>query len=203
MTVTMPNVVNLLNGMFSLIKYGLSDCNSGFSVYPGFGGCSDNGLFQRSFGRLFYEPTGADNYEKAADLALLLTAGRLSDNNLNTIVDACSTEPDQASITRCMQQLIVSTGEFASTSQVTLSGEDRTTEDSVGTSTEPYKAIVYFYLGGGLDSYNVSYFPKLFFAQGGIVSAVTNIFICSHLILFRCWHLTRAQPQEQTYMKTT
>jgi uncharacterized protein (DUF1501 family) len=155
MTVTMPNVVNLLNGMFSLIKYGLSDCNSGFSVYPGFGGCSDNGLFQRSFGRLFYEPTGADNYEKAADLALLLTAGRLSDNNLNTIVDACSTEPDQASITRCMQQLIVSTGEFASTSQVTLSGEDRTTEDSVGTSTEPYKAIVYFYLGGGLDSYNM------------------------------------------------
>lgn len=156
MIVTMPNVVNLLNGMFSLIKYGLSDCNSGLSTYPGYGGCSDDGLYERSYGHLFYEPTGADDFEMAADLALLLTAGRLSSDNLNTIVDACSNEPDQPSKTRCLQQLIVSTGEFASTSQVTMSGEDRSIgDDNVDTSTESYKAIVYFYLGGGLDSYNM------------------------------------------------
>ena len=41
MVQTMPNIVNVLNGMFSMIKYGLSDCNSGFGLYPGFGGCSD------------------------------------------------------------------------------------------------------------------------------------------------------------------
>jgi len=155
MVVTMPNVVNLLNGMFSLIKYGLSDCSSGFSIYPGFGGCSDNGLYERSYGHLFYEPTGVDDYEMAADLALLLTAGRLSEEHLNTIVAACSTEPDQPSKTRCWQQLIITTGEFHSTNPVTESGEDRDTETTGGNSTESYKAIVYFYLGGGLDSYNM------------------------------------------------
>jgi uncharacterized protein (DUF1501 family) len=39
---------------------------------------------------------------------------------------------------------------------VTQSGEDRVTDDGGElTSPEPYKAIVYFYLGGGLDSYNM------------------------------------------------
>lgn len=116
---------------------------------------SDNGQFQRSIGRLFYEPSGADDYERAADLALLLTAGRLSDDNLNTIVTSCASEPDQPSKNRCMQQLIITTGEFHATSTVELSGEDRPTEAVAGNSTEPYKAIVYFYLGGGLDSYNM------------------------------------------------
>jgi len=175
MVVTMPNVVNLLNGMFSMIKYGLSDCNGGFSTTPGFGGCNDNGLYQRSYGQLLYEPSGAGSYEQAANLALLLTAGRLSEDNLNTIVDACSTELDQDRRTRCMQQLIVTTGEFHSTSLVTKTREDRAKETTTGTtndttertteqtakrtakanSTEPYKAIVYFYLRGGLDSYQM------------------------------------------------
>ncbi|KAL7542550.1 hypothetical protein ACHAXR_011864 [Thalassiosira sp. AJA248-18] len=153
--VTMPNVVALLNGMFSMIKYGLSDCHNGFSTYPGYGNCNDDGQYQRSFGHLFYEPSGADDYENAADLALLLTAGRLSQDNINIIVDACSSEPDQPSKTRCMQQLIVTTGEFHSTNTVTQSGEDRITDTGGETSTEEYKAIVYFYLAGGLDSYNM------------------------------------------------
>ena len=155
MGVTMPNVVHLLNGMFSMIKYGLSDCNDGFSTYPGYGNCNDDGLYERSYGHMFYEPSGVGDYEKAADLALLLTAGRLSEDNLNTIVDSCSSEPDRPSKTRCMQQLIVTTGEFHSTNTVTHSGEDRVTESTGGNSAEPYKAIVYFYLDGGLDSYNM------------------------------------------------
>jgi hypothetical protein len=40
MLLDMPNVIAVHNGMFSLIKYGLSDCNSGFSTYPGYKGCS-------------------------------------------------------------------------------------------------------------------------------------------------------------------
>ena len=57
--------------------------------------------------------------------------------------------------TRCMQQLIVSAGEYHSTSTVEMSGEDRASETAPSNSTEPYKAIVYFYLAGGLDSYNM------------------------------------------------
>lgn len=152
---TMPNIINLLDGMFSLIKYGLSDCNNGFSLSPGYGSCIDDGSFQRSFGRLFYAPTGVDDYERASDLALLLTAGRLSNDNLNAVVAACSYEPDQGSKDRCMTQLIVSTGEFHSTNHVKRSGGGRVTEAVPANSTEPYKAIVYFYLNGGLDSYHM------------------------------------------------
>ena len=36
----MPKIVGIQNGMISLIKYGLSDCNSGFASYPGYKGCS-------------------------------------------------------------------------------------------------------------------------------------------------------------------
>ena len=152
---TMPNQIALLNGMFSLIKFGLSDCSGGFSEYPGYSGCYDNGAYTRSFGHLFYEPTGANDAEKAADLALLLTAGRLSEGSLDTIVNACATETDEPSKTRCMQQLIVSAPEFHSTNTVTQTGQERTTNTGGLNSTEPYKAIVYFYLGGGLDSYNM------------------------------------------------
>lgn len=151
----MPNILNLLDGMFSLIKYGLSDCNNGFSLFPGYGNCIDDGSFQRSFGRLFYAPTGVNDYERASDLALLLTAGRLSNENLIAIVAACSSEPDQGSKDRCMTQLIVSTGEFHSTNHVKRSGGGRVTEAVPANSTEPYKAIVYFYLNGGLDSYHM------------------------------------------------
>ncbi len=152
---TMPNIMNLLDGMFSLIKYGLSDCNNGFSLSTGYGSCTDDGSYQRSFGRLFYEPTGVNDHERASDLALLLTAGRLSNDNLNAIVAACSTEPDRGSKNRCMTQLTVSTGEFHSTNHVTRSGEGRVTEATPVNSTIPYKAIVYFYLDGGLDSYHM------------------------------------------------
>lgn len=153
--VTMPTSIGLLNGMFSMIKYGLNDCNNGFGLYPGYGGCSDDGQYKRSVGHLFYEPIGADDYERAADLGLLLTAGRLSEDNLNTVVTACAPEPDQPSKDRCMTQLIITTGEFNSISHVQQSGADRPTETAPATSEEPYKAIVYFYLAGGLDSYNM------------------------------------------------
>jgi hypothetical protein len=154
--VTMPNIVSLLNGMFSMIKYGLSDCNGGFSsISPGYGNCIDDGSYQRSFGRLFYNATGTNDYERANDLSELLTAGRLGSDNLDKIVAACSSEPDQGSKNRCMTQLIVTTGEFHSTSVVTQSGEERVNDAINITSTEPYKAIVYFFLAGGLDSYHM------------------------------------------------
>ena len=144
MLLTMPNTVGMLNGLFSLIKYGLSDCHDGFGVYPGYGGCADNGLYEKSTGHLFYNPAGATISEYINDLALLLTAGRLNDENRATIEDECSLEPDNTSITRCIQQLIVSTGEFHSTSHTSRSSQSRKEEDDTpGESSEPYKVSPY------------------------------------------------------------
>ena len=156
MLLTMPDIVALLNGLISTIKYGLGDCGGGFAEYPGYGSCTDDGQYQRSIGHLFYEPIGATtDTERATNLALLLTAGRLSTDDIDTIANSCATESDTPSKTRCMQQLIVTTSAFHSTSTVTSSGEDRIAETTGGTSTEPYKAIVYFYLSGGADTYNM------------------------------------------------
>ena len=225
MVTTTPNIINILNGMFSLIKYGLSDCDGGFTTYVGYGKCKENGLFERSIGHLKYEPVGGDDMEKARDLSLLLTSSRLGDDQLLQIVNACqssappvkdlviagnngepleafplglcegdcdndsecqlgykcfqrsSFEPvpgclgedssikdycyfdapiwDDQAKTRCMQQLIVTTGAFHSTDTATLSNEDRATESAPPPSNESYKAIVYMDLSGGLDSYNL------------------------------------------------
>lgn len=147
MVMTAPNVVGMLNGLISLVKYGLTDCNGGFAQKsPGYGNCNDDGRYERSFGRLNYVPSGTTLEEKADDLALLLTAGRLSEANRDTIVAACSAKPDEASQVRCMTQLIFVTPEFQTTSVVTQSGEARSSPEATtgGTPTEPYKAIVYY-----------------------------------------------------------
>ncbi|KAL3778844.1 hypothetical protein ACHAWO_009700 [Cyclotella atomus] len=99
----MPNTVGLLNGMFSLIKYGLTDCHDGFGSYPRYSGCSDDGAYERSIGHLFYSPVGATVSEYINDLASRLTAGRLSDDSHNTIEDECSAGPDNSSITRWLR----------------------------------------------------------------------------------------------------
>ena len=79
-----------------------------------------------------------------------MTAGRLSDNNLATIVDACASWSNKGKRVRCMQQLIVTTGEFHSTNLVTQSEEVRNSRAALEENSEPYKAIVYFYLDGAL-----------------------------------------------------
>ena len=48
---TLPNTLQLLSGMFSLVKYGLSSCDSGFSTDPGLDSeCLDDGKYGRSYG---------------------------------------------------------------------------------------------------------------------------------------------------------
>ena len=155
--ITMPFTSQFLSGMWSLTKYGLSDCEDGFATDIGFGTCEDTTrIYDRNIGKLSYEPVG-DTFEvEADDLALLLTSGRLSKENRDLIVDACATQPSKTERTSCMQQLILSTGEFHTTNIATKSGEARESDVEVGNSQEePYKAIVFFFLNGGVDSFNM------------------------------------------------
>lgn len=161
--ITMPNIASTINGLFSLIKYGLGDCNNGFSTNPKFQpGCVDDGQYENSYGHLLYQPANVSLALQAEELSLLLTAGRMTDDNINKIVSACSVEPDSGSQSRCMKQLVVTSGEFHSTSEVVHSGEARSVDEPQATaaagtaeSGSDYKAIVYYNLAGGLDSYNM------------------------------------------------
>ena len=116
---------------------------------------SDNGLYERSFGRLARTP-GTDITEMVSEVSLLLTAGRLSQDNKDIIEAACSSEPDYHAQYRCIQQLVVFSSEFHSTNTMKKSGEARPEVAAPpSNSTEPYKAIVYLYLAGGTDSYHM------------------------------------------------
>eukprot|EP00957_Ditylum_brightwellii_P206334 15347899-Ditylum_brightwellii.AAC.1 len=48
----MPLTIGLLNGIFSLVKYGLSDCNNGFGMNSGSGSCKDDGSHEKAIGAL-------------------------------------------------------------------------------------------------------------------------------------------------------
>lgn len=187
----MPRLIGMQNGLASLIKYGLSDCNSGFATYPGFEGCqgecdnmafdlcvafytpcahdcsslyiffvfsADNGLYERSYGHLSRLPSESESNitQMVSDVSLLLTAGRLSQDNRDLIEAACSSLTKYDEQYRCIQQLVVSSSEFHSTNKIQKSGEARVLDTSSGvSSTEPYKALVYLYLAGGLDSFHM------------------------------------------------
>jgi len=65
-------VVNLLNGLYSMIEYGLVACKGGFGAV---GGCSSSS----NSGRLTYMPEGDTSSNAIVkNLAILLTSGRLS-----------------------------------------------------------------------------------------------------------------------------
>lgn len=143
---TMPNTLGILNGMFSLIKYGLTDCFQGFSTNPSIGdSCASQSSsnsaerYSKSYGRLAFEPSGHTTAEYLGELATLLTAGRLSDANRAEILAACDSN-DKASAVRCIQQLLITTGEFHSTNTQTPTGETRIEEEVRIESDEPCKS---------------------------------------------------------------
>jgi uncharacterized protein (DUF1501 family)/uncharacterized protein (DUF1800 family) len=159
----MPIIIDTLNGLFSTIKYGLSDCidisgtDYGFAKYPGYGSCNDNGAFQRATGVLGYEPTSsASSAETIDDLATLLTAGRLSSNNRRLITAAYDAfQGDLRAKLRYAQQLIVSSSEFHSTVSPKHSDVGRPAPSGVSGSTGDYKAVIYLFFSGGADTFNM------------------------------------------------
>lgn len=161
----MPKTIGILNGMFSLIKYGLGACNGGFgsSWYTcnegRFGGAEGH----LSFARPFYNDTTTEDEHTAAvvnELSTLLTSGRLSSASRQVIQTAYKERLSDPSggadaALRLAQQLIVTTPEFQTTNTVKFSGQVRSLPEPPQPSGTPYKAIIYVMFAGGADSYNM------------------------------------------------
>mmetsp|Transcript_10203 Transcript_10203/g.21320 ORF Transcript_10203/g.21320 Transcript_10203/m.21320 type:complete len:551 (+) Transcript_10203:1-1653(+) len=148
----------MLNGLFSLVKYGLSSCDGGFGAGRG---CTE-GDFSSAAGQLtlsmpYTEVSDDDQAEAAVNkLSTLLTSGRLSDSNKEIIKKAYKEMlPDVDAALRMAQQLLLTSPEFHSTNIVKMSGESRAEPELPQPSGSPYKAIVYVMFGGGCDSYNM------------------------------------------------
>ena len=88
---TGPFVIGALNGMSSLIRYGLTTCEGGFgSEAQGNRGCLSGSSTIRALadGHLAYEPTSGASGQIVANLDLLLTSGRMHAANREMIARA-------------------------------------------------------------------------------------------------------------------
>jgi uncharacterized protein (DUF1501 family) len=153
------SILSLLNGMFSLIKYGFDTCYEGFAE-PEFrikSNCSSfaPGKFDLSDGQLNFSPSETSPAAVIDELATLLTAGRLSPENRRIIEDVYSKETDSTLGLINAQQLMATTAEFHATSIVRKTGKARPAPQKPIPSVKPYKAVVYVMLYGGFDSFNM------------------------------------------------
>jgi cullin-associated NEDD8-dissociated protein 1 len=154
-------VTTLIDGLFTTVKFGMTDCYRGFGKKTSFNKCPEQeGSTKDAIGLLDYTPPdGASMDEVLDDLSLLLTAKRLGATNTEIIrsamKDAYDTG-DEAKGIRIAQQLIASTPEFHSWGTVHHnSGTPRKIEGYTEKSEKKYKNVVFFFMAGGVDSYNL------------------------------------------------
>ena len=164
-----PKALGFMSGVFSLVKYGITNCMNDWLGYNWRTCNTPEGDYSRSSGRLTFTPTTPappQSTPTSADiideLALLFTPGRLSPENRQTMVNALDSleggegEHSVENSVRLAQQLMLATPEFHTTSNfVRLTGEPRSTTPPPSAPLKPYKAIVFFMLAGGADTYNL------------------------------------------------
>ena len=157
----------MLNGFTSLIELGLSWCYGGWgartTVYDWTCAEYDTKFKHNEVSRanLNYEaPSDASAEEVVNELSLLLTAGRINTTSRKVIQDAYATElsetGDTKSALRVAQRLVVLTPEFHSTGKIRMHEALRPTYKKPDPNDgQNYKSVVFLYLNGGLDGFNM------------------------------------------------
>ena len=152
-----PKLTSILNGFFSLVELGLTNCYGGFGDLTTkrcerlLDGREDPDEYSR--GELNYTPQRADSSPSAIvdDLALVLTGGRLHSGAKAILMDAYSNNGGFDTV----QKLMTTVPEFHSTGLVESRPDTRPDFEIPDASGRPYKAIVFLMLDGGADSYNM------------------------------------------------
>ncbi|KAL7576804.1 hypothetical protein ACA910_013822 [Epithemia clementina (nom. ined.)] len=151
-----PNIISMLNGLMSMMKYGLDECWGGFGYsVDGHDDCESRiaGQYTNSSGYLSYLPTSLESV--VDELATLMTSGRLHPRKREWIDSVVKNESDILQATIKAQQLIATTPEFHATGTVGVTSQNRKVKTERKVSKHPYKATVVLMLRGGLDSYNL------------------------------------------------
>ena len=171
MLLTAPFIVNWLNTATSLIRNGLVDCDFGFSIHvEGQKPCikiqdwtnTKKWVPQTESGAspLIYTPSSnsATTVEIVSELDLLLTAGRLNARSLRIIESAYDKEKaayGDLPALMLAQQLLITTPEFHTSAKNDLVAARSSARGTRTRDPLQYKAIVFFYLGGGCDSFSM------------------------------------------------
>ena len=145
----MISIMGTTNGMNTLVDEGTTHCRGGFgkAVNVVTDSC-------RPLGTLEYQ-SSLSAADAINELDLLLTGGRLSEENKAFILDRYTqtlvSNPENAM--KIAQQLILSSPEFHTTNIVRKTSGERQASQASGSTTEPYKAVINLYLFGGIDSF--------------------------------------------------
>ena len=166
---TTPKVVSFLNGMISAARFGITSCQDGFFAnYLDGLMCwriqfeSPETVRQMAISNLEWTPeqgaASATAEDVVDELALVLTAGRLEQSARDIIVQQYNrvhAADGALSALKMAQQLVAASPEFQITNQVQRKLGFRREPSVVPREQKPYKAVVYLFVSGGLDSYNL------------------------------------------------
>lgn len=151
-------VSKLIDGILTTYKQGITNCQSGFGKSMEKGCPSADGDYNTAEGVLAYAPTATSVDSLIDELSLMLTAGRLGDANRAIVRDAIANmynQGDRSKAIRIAQQLITSSPEFHTTGLARKGDKERVLTGYTQPPKHEYKAVVYLYLVGGCDSYNM------------------------------------------------
>lgn len=159
---TGPKIIDSVNGLLSMIQWGLSDCFGGFGLETDCRWIDDyhvddvDEIRSLGSGHLTRTPSGASAVEVIDELSVLMTAGRLSPESKSSLAAIIEGEINPTAAFVHAQQLIALSPEFHATGQVHRTGNERPAPPIVEPGeTQPYRAVVYMLLDGGVDSFNM------------------------------------------------
>ena len=151
-------VTNLVDGLFRMVKVGLDDCYAGFANYGPLNCARTDGDTSLSLGSLGFSNVGGTQDQVLDSLVLALTSNRLSDKKRDLILQSTSAEfqsGDRKKAIRAMMQLVASSAEFHTTALSENSFQARPAKVATGTVSSDYKAVIFFFFNGGIDSYSM------------------------------------------------
>jgi hypothetical protein len=151
---TTPPMIGILNGLSSLVDFGLSSCTFGF----GYGSSCGNPVVPA--GTLSYSPAvGATPAQILDELDLLLTASRLNSTLKAYMVREYTARLAATNNTllalQYAEKMILLSAEFHTTNANLVSNVVRPDPPPAVPKGRPPKTIIVIFLNGGLDSYNL------------------------------------------------
>jgi len=175
---TAPLMIGFLNGMKSLIDYGLTGCKRGFGSYQNRPNRKCDTRIDRSF-NIYNTNDGTLKYSSiysiewiVHELNTLLTSGRMNENTIADIIQQYNavtrSNPrtgnqltyygpgnTKKDATNRILKIFMLSSEFHSTSMNSYTSTTRTDSNPVVSSGRSYKAIIVLFMAGAADSYNM------------------------------------------------
>ena len=163
-----PTLISWMNGILSLAEFGMTDCYYGFGIRNAPSGCwrtetkRDPASLTWS-GHLAWQPAGGVDAASSAaidQLDLALTGGRLRPESRAVILEQVQAQDELGGSPAALStlfSLMLNSIEFSVTGAYHFSTGEAAVPEPMPTPPEitDYKAIVYVYLNGGLDSFNL------------------------------------------------